>query len=156
MLQNANTKCNGLLPIWGPEISETNFSSSLARHNNFIQECTGIFDHSYHLLAHDLRLLLLRFAYEKSFSAESGGGGPQSNLHLVPYLMHVAVYVMNTYVCCSRGCGYGCDVGVVIYAGLAVISVKRRIWKRLLACLLTSGSRLLMRYIYCALIPLLL
>ena len=98
MLQNANTKCNGLLPIWGSEISETNFSSSLARHNNFIQECTGLYDHSYHLLVHDLRLLLLRFAYEKSFSAESGGGGAQSNLHLVPYLMHVAIYVMTTYV----------------------------------------------------------
>ena len=103
MLQNANTKCNGLLPIWGSDISETNFSSSLARHNNFIQECTGLFDHSYHLLVHDLRLLLLRFAYEKSFSAESGGGGAQSNMHLVPYLMHVAVYVMNTYVVGGRG-----------------------------------------------------
>lgn len=96
MLQNANTKCNGLLPIWGPEISESNFSSSLARHNNFIQECTGLFDHSFHLLLHDLRLLLQRFAYERSFSAESGGGGPQSNLHLVPYMVHVAICVLNT------------------------------------------------------------
>lgn len=98
MLQNANTKCNGLLPVWGSEITETNFSSSLARHNNFIQECTGLYDHSYHLLVHDLRLLLLRFAYEKSFSAESGGGGPQSNMHLIPYLMHMSIYVMKTYV----------------------------------------------------------
>lgn len=96
MLQNANTKCNGLLPVWGSEISEANFSSSLARHNNFIQECTGLFDHSFHLLVHDLRLLLSRFAFEKSFSAESGGGGPQSNLHLAPYMVHVAIYVMNT------------------------------------------------------------
>ena len=95
MLQNANTKCNGLLPIWDSEITETNFSSSLARHNNFLQECTGLFDHSYHILVHDIRLLLLRFAYEKSFSAESGGGGPQSNLYLLPYVMHVAIYVLT-------------------------------------------------------------
>ena len=68
------------------------------RHNHYLQECTGIFDPSYHMLAHDIRLLLLRFAYEKSFSAESGGGGPQSNMYLIPYFMHVAIYVMKTYV----------------------------------------------------------
>ena len=54
MLQNANTKCNGLMPLWGPEvsfrvlekpeihvfnctvdclqISDSNFTSSLARY----------------------------------------------------------------------------------------------------------------------------
>lgn len=36
-LQNANTKCNGLLPLWGPEVSETSFSSSMARHNSYLQ-----------------------------------------------------------------------------------------------------------------------
>ena len=77
------------------KITEANFSSSLARHNNFLQECTGLFDHSYHILVHDIRLLLLRFAYEKSFSAECGGGGPQSNLYLLPYVMHVAIYVLT-------------------------------------------------------------
>ena len=35
---------------------------------------------------------------EKSFSAESGGGGSQSNIHLIPYLMHVALYVIDTSV----------------------------------------------------------
>ena len=30
-LQNANTKCNGILPIWGPEVTETVFSNALAR-----------------------------------------------------------------------------------------------------------------------------
>ena len=45
---------------------------------------------------HDLKLLLLRFAQDKSFSSESGGGGPQSNMNLVPYLIHMALYVLNT------------------------------------------------------------
>ena len=66
------------------------------RHTNYLQECTGLFEPSFHLLAHDLRLLIVRFAYEKSFSAESGGGGPQSNLYLVPYLFHTALYILNT------------------------------------------------------------
>ncbi len=30
-LLNANTKCNGLLPIWGPDVPETVFSNALAR-----------------------------------------------------------------------------------------------------------------------------
>ena len=41
-------------------------------------------------------LLLLKFAQERSFSVESGGGGPQSNMHLLPYLVHMGLYVINT------------------------------------------------------------
>lgn len=43
-----------------------------------------------------MKLLLLKFAEEKSFSVDSGGGGPQSNLHLLPYLVHTALYTANT------------------------------------------------------------
>jgi E3 ubiquitin-protein ligase UBR4 len=39
---------------------------------------------------------MLKFAFEKSFSEDSGGGGRQSNVHLVPYLLHMALYVLNT------------------------------------------------------------
>ena len=45
---------------------------------------------------HDIKLLLLRFAEEKSFHEDTGGGGPESNLHLIPYLIHTALYVLNT------------------------------------------------------------
>lgn len=94
MLHNANTKCNGLLPIWGSQITETAFSDCLSRHNTYLQDCTGLYGHSHPMLLHDLRLLLLRFAYDKSFSAESGGGGPQSNMYLVPYIIQVAAYLI--------------------------------------------------------------
>ena len=30
-LQNANTRCNGLLPIWGPKVSDSAFASGLAK-----------------------------------------------------------------------------------------------------------------------------
>lgn len=95
-LQNANTKCNGLLPLWGPQVTESGFASCLARHNTYLQESTGHRDIGYISTIHDLKLLLLRFAQEKSFSEESGGGGPQSNIHLIPYLIHMALYVLNT------------------------------------------------------------
>ncbi|XP_066993474.2 E3 ubiquitin-protein ligase UBR4 [Anabrus simplex] len=95
-LQNANTKCNGLLPLWGPQVPESAFASCLARHNTYLQECTGHRDISYSSTVHDLKLLLLRFAQEKSFHDDTGGGGPQSNMHLIPYLIHMALYVINT------------------------------------------------------------
>ena len=95
-LQNANTRCNGLLPLWGPQVPESAFASCLARHNTYLQECTGHRDIGYVSTCHDLKLLLLRFALERSFSDESGGGGPQSNMHFLPYLLHVTLYVFNT------------------------------------------------------------
>ncbi|XP_031787712.1 protein purity of essence isoform X2 [Nasonia vitripennis] len=101
-LQNANTKCNGLLPLWGPQVPESAFASCLARHNTYLQECTGHRDISYSSTVHDLKLLLLRFAQEKSFHDDTGGGGPQSNMHMIPYLIHMALYVINTTRSASR------------------------------------------------------
>jgi E3 ubiquitin-protein ligase UBR4 len=95
-LQNANTKCNGLLPLWGPQVPESAFASCLARHNTYLQECTGVRDASYSYTIHDLKHLILRFGMDRSFSEDSGGGGRESNMHLVPYLIHMALYVMNT------------------------------------------------------------
>lgn len=95
-LQNANTRCNGLLPLWGPQVQESAFASCLARHNTYIQEASGHRDVSYASTMHDVKLLLLRFAHERSFSDDSGGGGPQSNMHLIPYMIHMALYVINT------------------------------------------------------------
>nr|XP_037270039.1 E3 ubiquitin-protein ligase UBR4-like [Rhipicephalus microplus] len=101
-LQNANTKCNGLLPLWGPQVPESQFASCLARHNAYIQDCTGHLDVGYMSTLHDLKLLLSRFAFERSFSEDSGGGGPQSNMHLIPYLLHMVLYVINTTRCVAR------------------------------------------------------
>lgn len=84
--------------MWGPSVAESAYANCLARHNSYLQEATGQRDISYMQTVHDLKLLLLRFAQEKSFHEDTGGGGPQSNMNLVPYLMHMALYVINTYV----------------------------------------------------------
>uniref|UniRef100_A0A182JT95 UBR-type domain-containing protein n=1 Tax=Anopheles christyi TaxID=43041 RepID=A0A182JT95_9DIPT len=93
-LQNANTRCNGLLPLWGPDVSESSFSSSMARHNNYMQECTQRCEITFASSMHDLKLLLWRFAQEKSFHEDAGGGGPQSNMHLVAYLLFYGLYTL--------------------------------------------------------------
>lgn len=93
-LQNANTRCNGLLPLWGPEVSESAFSACMTRHSSYMQESTQRCDISFTSSIHDLKLLLMRFAWEKSFHDDAGGGGPQSNMHFVPYLLFYSVYLL--------------------------------------------------------------
>lgn len=93
-LQNANTRCNGLLPLWGPEVSESAFSSCMSRHNSYMQESTQRCEITFTSSVHDLKLLLNRFAFEKSFHEDAGGGGPQSNMHLVPYLLFYGLYIL--------------------------------------------------------------
>lgn len=93
-LQNANTRCNGLLPLWGPDVSESAFSSCMSRHNLYMQESTQRLEISFNNAIHDLKLLLNRFAFEKSFHEDAGGGGPQSNMHLVPYSLFYALYIL--------------------------------------------------------------
>lgn len=93
-LQNANTKCNGLLPLFGPEIPEANFTSCVTRHHSYLQESTQRCEITFTSGIHDLKLLLLRFAFEKSFHDDAGGGGPQSNMHLVPYLLFYSLYML--------------------------------------------------------------
>ncbi|XP_030194560.1 E3 ubiquitin-protein ligase UBR4 isoform X5 [Gadus morhua] len=101
-LQNANTRCNGLLPVWGPQVPESAFATCLARHNTYLQECTGQREPTYQLNIHDTKLLFLRFATEQSFSVDSGGGGRESNIHLIPYILHTVLYVLNTTRATSR------------------------------------------------------
>ncbi|XP_030384737.1 protein purity of essence [Scaptodrosophila lebanonensis] len=93
-LQNANTRCNGLLPLWGPNVTEAAFSGCMTRHSSYMQESTQRCDISYTSSVHDLKLLLMRFAWERSFHDDAGGGGPQSNMHFVPYLLFYAVYLL--------------------------------------------------------------
>ncbi|XP_061716898.1 protein purity of essence isoform X2 [Cydia pomonella] len=95
-LQNASTRCNGLLPLWGPHVPESAFASCLARHTTYLQECTGHRDISHTCTIHDLKLLLWRFARGRTFHDDTGGGGPLSNMQLVPALLHMALYVVNT------------------------------------------------------------
>ncbi|CAG03215.1 unnamed protein product [Tetraodon nigroviridis] len=102
LLQNANTKCNGLLPVWGPHVPESAFATCLARHNTYLQECTGQREPTYQLNIHDTKLLFLRFATEQSFSVDTGGGGRESNIHLIPYIIHTVLYVLNTTRATSR------------------------------------------------------
>ncbi|KAF6041006.1 ubr4 [Bugula neritina] len=93
-LLNANSKCNGLLPLWGPQVPESNFASALAKHNTYLRDATDLRDDSYTLTVHDIKILLLKFANEQPFGADGGGGGRNSNMLLIPYELLLALYVI--------------------------------------------------------------
>jgi len=160
-LLNANTRCNSLLPIWGPDVPEAVFSNALARHANYLFENAEIRETTYTLSVHDLKLLLLRFADNLSFSEDTGGGGRESNICLVPYIMHMILYSINTakYVnreeknlnnflessdrCVSNS--FECD-NVYYYMAMALVAMKPENWainkvKFLQRLILTTHAR---------------
>jgi len=161
-LQNANTKCNGILPIWGPDVTETVFSNALARHNNYLLEATGIRETTYTLSVHDLKLLMIRFSENLSFSEDSGGGGRESNINLIPYMIHSILYSINTAKYVTREernlnsflesseklvqNSFECD-NVFYYISMALVIMKPTDWKSnrvkfLQRILFTAHSRL--------------
>lgn len=78
----------------GPEVPEISFATCVNRQQNYIRDATQCNDINFQSSVHDLKLLLQRFAYERSFHVDSGGGGPQSNLNFVPYLLFHAIYIL--------------------------------------------------------------
>ena len=66
------------------------------RHNSYIQEATGFREPTFHSTLHDIRLILLKFANQRSFYKETGGGGNHSNMYLVTFMIHIGLYVLNT------------------------------------------------------------
>lgn len=93
-LQNANTKCTGLLPLWGTDVPESSFQNAVSRNTSYMLESTQRVEINFTNGIHDLKMLLMRFAFEKSFHEDAGGGGPQSNMHFVPYSLFFSIYTL--------------------------------------------------------------
>jgi len=47
---------------------------------------------------HDTKLVLFKFCLEKPLNKDTGGGGPESNMHLLPYLLHMVLLNMTRAV----------------------------------------------------------
>lgn len=87
-------KNNFFIIFRGPDVPEISFATCVNRQQNYIRDATQCNDINFASSIHDLKLLFQRFAFEKSFHEDSGGGGPQSNMNIVPYLLFHAVYLI--------------------------------------------------------------
>jgi hypothetical protein len=47
------------------------------------------------VLQHDLKMIMKRLAYEDSFSRDTHGGGPEHNMHFVPFMLQMSCCILQ-------------------------------------------------------------
>ena len=93
-LRNSDTKCNNLFPVAGPEISDADFHDNLEYHFNRLTEISSLSSPRFRLVTQDLRGLFFKLAYEESFSVDTHGGGRESNVKLIPFMVQLGLAVL--------------------------------------------------------------
>ena len=102
-IRNAHTLCNALFPILPPPSSQE--PDSEFPYESYVQAVDVYWQRftfaprlalpRYLLVLEDLKYLLLRYANEESFSEDSKGGGKESNVGLVVYLLQMGLACLN-------------------------------------------------------------
>ncbi len=93
-LRNSYTKCNNWLPIRGGNVSDRSYSSAVERYFAGLRSVYKTDSPKFRIVAHDIKFLLKKFAYEESFSHHSQGGGPVHNAQLIPFMLQLALYLL--------------------------------------------------------------
>eukprot|EP01112_Ceratiomyxa_fruticulosa_P005979 TRINITY_DN16776_c0_g1_i1.p1 TRINITY_DN16776_c0_g1~~TRINITY_DN16776_c0_g1_i1.p1 ORF type:complete len:449 (-),score=102.01 TRINITY_DN16776_c0_g1_i1:59-1405(-) len=94
-LRNQQTKCNNLFPIQGGLVSDEHYTQAMEKFWGFLNNIGRCDSPRMRLLIHDLKFLLLRFAKEESFSEESKGGGPESNMRFIPFFLQMGMFLID-------------------------------------------------------------
>jgi len=96
-IRNSHTLCNNLFPILGPAAGlEDAYSSKVADYWSNMRFRDNFTLTRFELLVEDLRMLIARFAYEESFSDFSKGGGKESNIKMIPFMIQMALHLFKT------------------------------------------------------------
>ena len=97
MLRNTSTRCNNIFPMQGPSISDHIYDQSIERFFSNLQNNCGRCDSTrFRLVSHDLKSLLLRFSREESLSADSRGGGRESNIKSLPFFLQMGLHLLDS------------------------------------------------------------
>ncbi len=77
-----------MFPVKGGSIPNESFLSIVDRFFGYANKNIGSNDtNRVRMLTYDLKSLLKKFANQESFSRDSKGGGPESNMQLVPLMV---------------------------------------------------------------------
>ncbi|EFC48519.1 hypothetical protein NAEGRDRAFT_57108 [Naegleria gruberi] len=95
-IRNSFTKCNALFPFKGPKTSASNYSNAVQKYVSDLSLVKNTGRESFDLLSHDLMLLLNKFAKEESFSKDSGGGSAIHQVKLIPFMIQMGIYILDT------------------------------------------------------------
>ena len=99
LIRNAHTRTNALFPILLPPTASTaDDDVSFDQYAQAVETYWARFQFSsrltlprFMLVMEDMKMLLLRYANDESFSADSRGGGKDSNAPLIVYLLQMAL-----------------------------------------------------------------
>ena len=99
MIRNAHTLTNALFPLLLPptastaddDVSFDQYAQAVETYWSRFQFSSRLTLPRFMLVMEDLKVLLLRYANEESFSADSRGGGRESNVALLVYLLQMAL-----------------------------------------------------------------
>jgi E3 ubiquitin-protein ligase UBR4 len=99
LIRNSETRCNSLLPLRtrGDAVPAPVYSGAVQQFFSDAQKIVGRMDapfqSQYH--AHALRMLITRYANETTFNEDAKGGGPESNISVVPYMAQVILHLLD-------------------------------------------------------------
>ncbi|KAK3280427.1 hypothetical protein CYMTET_11725 [Cymbomonas tetramitiformis] len=94
-LRNNETLCNNLLPIRGDKVREGDYTRCCDHFWGGLQALGRGDGGRVHLATHDLAALLGRFAVGASFSVDAHGGGRESNMKMLLFLIPMARHLLD-------------------------------------------------------------
>ncbi|KAK4765976.1 hypothetical protein SAY87_007618 [Trapa incisa] len=94
-LRNNESLCNSLFPLRGPSAPLTQYVRYVDQYWDNLNTLGRADGNRLRLLTYDIVLMLARFATGASFSAESRGGGRESNSKFLPFMVQMARHLLD-------------------------------------------------------------
>ncbi|XP_050383808.1 auxin transport protein BIG [Argentina anserina] len=94
-LRNNESLCNSLFPVRGPSVPLPQYSRYVDHYWDNLNALGRADGSRLRLLTYDIVLMLARFATGASFSAESRGGGRESNSRFLPFMIQMACHLLD-------------------------------------------------------------
>ncbi|KAL2241605.1 UNVERIFIED_CONTAM: Auxin transport protein BIG, partial [Sesamum indicum] len=94
-LRNNETLCNNLFPLRGPSVPMGQYMRYVDQYWDYLNALGRADGSRLRLLTYDIVLMLARFATGASFSADSRGGGKESNAKFLPFMIQMARHLLD-------------------------------------------------------------
>ncbi|GAB4828001.1 hypothetical protein Ancab_040036 [Ancistrocladus abbreviatus] len=94
-LRNNETLCNSLFPVRGPSVPLGQYVRYVDQYWDNLNTLGRADGSRLRLLMYDIVLMLARFATGASFSADSKGGGKESNSKFLPFMIQMARHLLD-------------------------------------------------------------
>ncbi|KAJ6819607.1 auxin transport protein BIG [Iris pallida] len=94
-LRNNETLCNCIFPVRGPSVPVAQYVRCVDQYWENLNSLGRADGSRLRLLTYDIVLMLARFATGASFSTDAKGGGKESNLRFLPFMIQMAFYLLD-------------------------------------------------------------